>query len=1164
MQVSAATFGQRITMDKKKASIESVLKEIRKQSGYDFYYDGHVLSSAPVVNVKLNNASVPDALRAAFEGLDIVYTIKGNIVSLKKKESGFLDKVLGVFADIDVQGTVVDTEGNALAGATVRIKGTNRVAVTNSNGEFSLRNVNENAVLEISYLGYRTREVKAAKSMGRILLELSSGELSEVFVISTGYQTLPKDRSTGSFVHVSAEKVGQKSIGMNVVDRLEGLVPGLAVNYGQGNEKLMLRGVSSINLGRQPLIILDGIPVAEYRNIESLVNPQDVKDITVLKDATAASIWGAQAANGVIVITTKSGEYNSNKVNVAYDGFVSFKGMPEYGALNLMSGQEFITAAKQLFQNSNYLASYPYATVSNVSAGSYPKIYPHEQIFYDWKAGLNSETVANQRWDSLANLSNRSQIDKNFYQQVMLSSHSITLSGGGKLNKFFGSLAYTRYDNADKSTRDRYNFNLKEEWKLAKWLTLDLSGNMSYEKNQVLNISYPTTLDQYVPYALFADGNGKPLSQSYLYMTDAYRNTAEQRSKISLDYVPLNELKQNRNDNGVLAARINGGIRINLYKGLNFSTRGQYQRTVDDGYSFFDQNAYRVRLENVQFTPIPAAGAEPSTILPKTGGHYYTNKLNVTAKTIRNQLDYSLQLGDHQLTALAGQEIRSTLFELTNTMTRGFDFQTQTYGTYNYNLKDLESPGLSNPVLPVGTAARNTLRVVPITKAENQVRFVSFYGNLAYAYKNRYNFNGSLRYDQSNLFGKSSSSQNKPIWSTGLSWNMEREDFFKSEMISKLMLRATYGIAGNSPDPGKGGVADVLFANNNAFYNGLGTGYVIISPGNDRLVWEETRSLNLGVDFELLDQRISGSVDYYNKQTSNLLGDRPLDPTTGWYTAFGNLGELYNKGVEVSINSRNINQGDFSWTSNFNIAYNKNKISSLKRYNALTVDAKTKDGFIEGYSAYSLFAYKYAGLNAEGNPMVYKQDGSTGMFTNQLGLNDAYYQGSTQPLWYGGMTNTFRYKDFTLSGLIVYNLGNVMRSDVNQFYYGRLQGNIQSNFSERWQNPGDEARTSVPKYIPLETASNSQRTTSFYTRSDVNIISASYLRLRDLTLSYDLFKSGLSKLHLQKARVYAQVNNLLLWTKNDKGIDPEYYNLSGGTRLKAMPAFYTLGLNLSF
>ncbi|MDR6782844.1 TonB-linked SusC/RagA family outer membrane protein [Pedobacter africanus] len=1172
MQVSAATFGQRITMDKKKASLEAVLKEIRKQSGYDFYYDGNVLSSAPSVNISLKNASLPDALRVALAGLDITYTIKGNIVSIKKKAPSFLDKVLGAFADIDVRGTVVDADGNALSGATVKVKGTNRVVVTDNNGEFNFRNVDENAVLEISYLGYRTREVKVAKNMPRISLELSSGELSEVFVISTGYQTLPKDRSTGSFAHVDAGKMAQKSTGMNVVDRLEGLVPGLAVNYGQGNDKLVLRGVSSVNLSRQPLIVLDGVPVAEYRNIESLVNPADVKDITVLKDATAASIWGAQAANGVIVITTKSGEYNSSKINIAYDGFVSFKGMPDYSSLNLMSGQEYIAAAKQLFQNSNYLTAFPFNTVNAFSNGNYPRIYPHEKIFYDLKANPGTEALANQRWDSLANLSNREQIDKNFYQQAMLSSHSVTLSGGGRFNKFFGSLAYSRYDNADKSTRDRYNFNLREEWKLAKWLTLDLTGNMSYEKNRVLNnISYPTPfvsgLDNYVPYALFADGNGKPLSHSYLYMTDAYRSTAEQRSKISLDNVPLNELNYNRNDNSVLAARVNAGLKVNLYKGLSFTTRGQYQKTIDDGYNFYDQNAYRVRLEVVQFTPIPAAGAEPVSLLPRTGGHYATNKLNVTARTIRNQLDYNLQTGDHQITALAGQEVKSTLFDATRTLTRGYDFQTQTYTAYNQ--KDLENPGIpatgaTGAILPAGTSSRNTLRSVPITRAEDEFRFISFYGNLAYAYKNRYNFNGSLRYDQSNLFGKSKSSQNKPIWSVGLSWNMDREDFFKSELISKLMLRGTYGIAGNSPAVGKGGVADVLYASNSPTYAGLGTGYVIISPANNRLVWEETRSLNLGVDFELLDQRISGTVDYYSKKTPNLLGDRPLDPTTGWTSAYGNLGEMRNKGVEISINSRNISQNEFSWTTNFNISHNKNKVVSLKRPVALTVDSKTNGGFIEGYSAYSLFAYKYAGLNADGNPMVYKQDGSTGMFTNQLALADTYYQGSTQPLWYGGITNTFRYKDFTLSGLIVYNLGNVMRADANRFYSGRLLGNIQSNFNERWQNPGDEANTDVPKYIPSETTSLSQRTTSFYNRSDVNIISASYIRLRDLTLSYDLFKSGLSKLHLQKARVYAQVTNVLLWTKNDRGIDPEYYDLSQGTRLKVNPAFYTLGLNLSF
>lgn len=1160
MQVSANSFAQRITFKQNNVSLETLFKELRKQTGYNVLWLGINVKETKKINAYFINSSIDEVLMKSLEHQSLSFEIDDRTIIIKKKEPSFLDRVVSAFLTIDIKGVVVDTQGNVLVGATIKVKGSNRVAITNNLGEFSIRNVDEQAILEISYLGYRVKEAKVAKDLGKIALEASSDELTEVFVVSTGYQSLPKERSAGSFSQVSGDKLREKSGSLNVVDRLEGMVPGLAVNYGQGNDKLLLRGVSSVNLGREPLIILDGIPVAEYRNIESLVNPQDVKDITVLKDATAASIWGAQAANGVIVITTKSGTYNSGKININYDGFVSFKGSPEYNSLNLMSGNEFITASKQLFADNDYLTAFPY---NMVSTGNFPKIYPHEQIFYDLKSGLNTQAVANQRWDSLANISNRGQIDANFYQPAMLNSHSVTLSGGSHVNKYFGSLSYNRYDNADKSTRDRYSFNLREEWKLAKWLTLDLTGNMSYEKNKVLNMSYPMALDEYLPYALFADEKGNSLSHSYLYMTTAYRNIAEGKSKLNLDYVPLNELNYNDNKNSVLAARVNAGIKIDLLKGLSFTTRAQYQKTVDDGYNFYNDDAYRVRLEKVKFTQSPAtAGGDPVYFLPINGGHYYTNKLNVTAQTIRNQLDYNVAIGDHQITALAGQEVRSTLFDVTNTLTRGYDFQTQTYAAYNQ--KDLELTGVSNPVLPDGTAAKNTLRSLPITRAESELRFVSFYGNLAYAYKNKYIFNGSLRYDQSNLFGTSKSSQNKPIWSTGVSWNINREDFFDTSIFSKLMLRATYGISGNSPKPGLGGTADVLYANNNAFYNGLGTGYIIISPGNDQLVWEKTTALNLGIDFEVFSQRISGSIDYYNKQTSDLLGDRPLDPTTGWYSAYGNLGELYNKGVELSINSRNVIQKDFSWTTNFNIAYNKNKITSLKRYNTLSVGAKVDGGFIEGYSAYSLFAYQYAGLNADGNPTVYKQDGNTAMFSNQLTLADAYYKGSTQPLWYGGMTNTFRYKDFSLSGLIVYNLGHVMRSDVNQFYSGRLLKNIQSNFNERWMGPGDETRTIVPKYIPNETQSNNQRTTTFFTKSDANIISASYVRLRDLTLAYDLFQNGLSKLNMQGARVYFQMNNLLLWRQNDQKIDPEYYSLSSGTRIKAMPAFYTIGLNLSF
>lgn len=1162
LHVSAKSTGQNISLEAHHEPLAKVMNEIKKQTGYSFFFNQQWLEQSKPVDMRVKNMPLAEVLKRCFAGQPFYYAIVNKTIVLKLKPATEHAAPAPAAIDAhDVRICVRDSLGNPLAGATVFISNVKKGGQTDSNGCITLTGVQDDATLIVSYVGYVTQRVGVnGRSAINVALKLEQRAQENVVVVyNTGYQAMAKERSTGSFSVIESDDILQKSGSMNAIDRLEGLAPGLSFNYGQGNDKILMRGVSSVNLDRQPLIILDGVPVAEYKDIESLVNPADIQNVTLLKDATAASIWGAQAANGVIVITTKSGQFNDSKLNISYNGFVSFKGLPDQSSLNLMSSSEFIGANKALFNTQQYADAFPYSTVST---GLLPKIYPHEQVYYDQKSGAITEAIANSRWDSLAGLSNQGQINKDFYRRGLLSAHSISVSGGGKFNRFFSSLSYSRENGMDRSTSDHYLINLKEEMKLAKWLTFDVTGNLSYEKRHQLFVSLPKgmTLNNYLPYAMFATNGGRPLSQSYLNFMPAYQQSAEQKSGISLNYIPLDELDRNKNSQSSIASRVNAGLRFNLLKGLTYSFRGQYQKTVDDGYNFYDASSFPVRLENTQFTQAPSTPTgSPTYFLPTTGGHYSTNNTKVTSWTVRNQLDYNNKIGtDHQIVALGGVEMRSSLYDITNTLTRGYNFQTETYT--NYNQKDLETTGISRPVLPIGNASANKLTSFPLTKAESELRFLSYYGNLAYTFKGRYNFNGSLRYDQSNLFGKASSSQNKPIWSAGLSWNLEKEDFFRSGIFTKLTPRITYGIAGNSPKPGLGGAYDVLYAVSSPMFDQ--PGYIIISPANNQLSWELTKIFNAGLDFELLDHRISGSIDYYNKQTRDLLGDNPVDPTTGWYSYYGNIGNLYNKGIEFSVTSNNIITSQFSWTTKLNLSYNKNKVTLLKRYTPLVATSLVNGGFVEGYSAYSLFAYNYKGLDANGNPVAIKADGTTVSLTNQLINDDILYQGTTQPLWYGGITNTFFYKRFSLSGLIVFNLGNVMRANVNQVYSGRLLTNISKSFEDRWKQSGDENKTNVPKYIANESTSLSERSTDLYTKGNVNTVSGSYMKLRDLTLAYSFPISSGIKNAIKKIKVYGQINNIMLWTKNSDHIDPEYYNLSTGTPLPKMPAYYTLGVNV--
>jgi hypothetical protein len=463
-------------------------------------------------------------------------------------------------------------------------------------------------------------------------------------------------------------------------------------------------------------------------------------------------------------------------------------------------------------------------------------------------------------------------------------------------------------------------------------------------------------------------------------------------------------------------------------------------------------------------------------------------------------------------------------------------------------------------------------------ETEQTVRFTSYYANGGYTYDKKYTVNASWRLDQSNLFGRDKSAQNKPVWSVGASWALGKEDFMTGiSWLDRLTLRTTYGISGNSPDPGSAASFDVLSKTTNGFSvnpNSLN----ISTPGNKKLSWETTKTINIGIDFSVLKNRISGSIDLYNKNTENLIGYTPVNPFTGYANITGNIGSMNNKGLEFSLKTVNIQHDDFRWTTLFNFAYNKNK---LTKYNALRTLSTASDilgqTYLEGYSAFSLFAYQFEGLDNLGDPQIRLKDGTITKSPNAAKIEDLKYMGTYQPVWAGGLTNVFEYKGFSLALNMVYNLGHMMRKDVN-FNYANTRlipfsgsfnlGNIHEEFARRWKVPGDEAFTNVPSYVTSNAINSSRRNTDYYTRADINVLDASYVKLRDASLAYSLPKSVLSKLKVSNLTLRTQLSNVMLWKANKAGIDPEFQNafgLNGGTRTTPFNQHtFTVGAHLTF
>jgi outer membrane receptor protein involved in Fe transport len=419
--------------------------------------------------------------------------------------------------------------------------------------------------------------------------------------------------------------------------------------------------------------------------------------------------------------------------------------------------------------------------------------------------------------------------------------------------------------------------------------------------------------------------------------------------------------------------------------------------------------------------------------------------------------------------------------------------------------------------------------------------------------------------DQSNLFGSDPSVQYKPIWAIGGAWKISEEEFMSSQSwLNDLSLRASYGLAGNSPDPGLGGKYDILNAGTSPGFET--PGYVIITPGNDKLTWEKTRTVNVGFDTRFIDNRISLSMDYYHKKTTDLLGYIALNPTSGWPFTLVNLGAMTNEGFEISLNTHNIKGKDFNWYTTFTFSHNKNEITKLEVETPYTFSSMPREGnYVEGYSANSLFAYRYAGLDSNGNPQVYDKEGNVvaGIDSPMLSTDDVAYMGTTVPKFYGGLGNRFTYKSLELSFLFVYNLGHVMRKDANTFWGGRPTGNFHNDFDKRWRNPGDEAFTNVPKYSAIPDPDNR---TSLYYYADCNVLNASYIKLRDLALSWNVDPQICRKIYLEGVKLTFHISNLFYWAANNEGIDPEAYNLSlftNNRRDKYGPT-YSIGLTVNF
>lgn len=1116
-----------VTIELKEVQLREALDKVAKAADVKFLYSDDVAKANNRINSSAHNITVGKWLEDALQNIPFSFKVVGDALLIRYDEAKFKRLQLKEQRKKapPVSGRVTDSKGLSLPGATIRIKGTENLTITDKDGRFTLLNASAEDVLVISFIGYKTREIKAddINSIGDIVLEEDSAALKEV-IVSTGYQEVPLERATGSFSKVD-NALYNREVSTDVISRLKAIAPDLLFDERNGKTKLSIRGRSTIFANDQPLIVVDNFP---YDGDITNVNPNDVESITILKDAAAASIWGVRAGNGVIVITTKRGKKNQAP-QIELNTNVTIGNKPNLFYKPQMSSADFIDLEKILFSKGFYDAD----IADNIN---YPVLTPVVDLLAKGRAGTIQPTAVTEQINALKNYDVRDDISKYFYRKSVNQQYSLGFKGGGEKYTYYYSAGYDKnLTNLRNNTYDRLVLNAQQTFTPVK--NFEISTSIVYTQSNTNTNTAASDISMgnknIYPYAQLADGSGSPLAVARQYNTD-FVNAATQKGLLNWNYVPINELSSNSNETKLSDTRFSGILKYTFIKGLSASINYQYERQNVDNTQLQGEDAYYTRNLINSLSTLNGDGTV-SRVVPLGGIRIKGNTI-LSSQNGRGQLTYNTEWNKHQIAAIAGAEIRQATVVMDQGYLYGYDPAIGQGQPVDYADYFRTYPSGNYMSIPGNLAVSKTLD-----------RFRSYFANGSYTYNNRYTVSASGRIDQSNLFGVRANQRSVPLWSTGFKWAIDKEDFYQSKWLPQLSFRATYGYSGNYDN--------TVTAFTTAYYTSNSysrqTAATLQSPPNTNLQWEKTAMLNFAIDFSSKNSRISGSIEYYHKKGSDLIGYASLDPTTGFSQYKGNVAGMQGNGWDINLNTKNINE-KFRWLTSFNLSYVSDKITSydLKNTNApayLNDASINADVFnyspLVGRPLFGIYAYKWAGLNPQtGDPVGYingQKSEDYSALTN-VPVDSLEYKGRALPNVYGAIRNTFSYGQVSFSFNISYRLGYYFRrNSVNysELFYSNVS---HSDYTQRWQKPGDETHTNVPSLIYPD----NQNRDYFYIKSAALIDKGDNIRLQDISLSYDLSPKLCNKLHLSRLQVYGYMNNVgLLWTANKSNIDPDYPNI---------------------
>jgi TonB-linked SusC/RagA family outer membrane protein len=1032
IQVSAISYSQatRLNLKFEKEALENVFNKIEGSSEFSIFYKNELIKNSGKITGEFKNALIFEILDQLLKPENLAYSVKDRLIIIVPKEGDY--KELNSQQQKSVTGNVTDKTGAPLAGVSVTQKGTSTGAITDVNGRFFFPNIPPDATLQFSFIGMKTQEIKV-ENQGIVLVILEQELLSLDEVVVVGYGITRKKDLTSSVTTINSKEFNQGAQ-TNVMQLIQGKVPGLNITKDgnpSGSTAIILRGQSTLRTGeaQEPLYVVDGIPGGIFQL-------DDIVSIDILRDASAAAIYGSRAANGVIVVTTKRGEEGNSKISYnAYTGIETIS-----NKIDMMSADQY-----RSFISENKMVLDP---------------GDDDGVSTDWLKECTRTGVS--------------------------MNHNISMGGGNGKATYFGSATYKKVDGIIKETGvNTLSLNLDVQQKaINDKLTVGLTLANTVSDHKLLPVS-PTKVDN------GGDPDEFMLNMINYLPTESVKQAdgSYTENEHSSAYNPVALLQQNsdnRRDKDFLG---NLSIKFNILKGLDYDMNVSYKNGEKNRSVYYGKESRLAQGYN---------------------GLAMRNVYENQTKLLESYLTFSKVFGSHDLKLMGGyswQEDRTNDgFQSTND-----DFVSDETGANNLTLGSGYNIDYGSTGKSVGT-----------------LRMISFFSRLNYAYKGKYLLQATVRRDGSSAFGSNNRWGYFP--SVSLGWKITEESFMKNQNIfNNLKLRAAYGISGNSLgfDPL---ISKLRYSSTGLFY--YNEDYIKnITPtqnANNDLRWESTTMTNLGLDFSLLKGRISGTIEYYDKVTKDLIWSYAVSSTEYYVTSLTtNVGEMENKGIEFTLNVTPVSTKDFTWTTTFNVSSNKNRVNSLSNdeftldyiKEATSIGEHGQSGnyaqLIEaGHPIGQFYLWKYAGHNASGISQFYAADGS---LTTTPGADDHFYAGSAQPKATGGWNNTLSYKNLTLDfmfrGVVGNKILNATRADLNY-------------------------PTSATLYnMPLEVLDEPINDTGASYTSSRYIEKGDYLRLDNITLAYSF---SLNSPVVKKLRVYSTANNVLTIT-GYKGLDPEVY-----------------------